>query len=98
MEMSFNFLIQATRVLHIGNYDEDDIKMVFDYIISLDNEILNDYYSTCTILTYNNDLELYIEIIDALIKIYEEREEYENCELLLIKKEESENIINSNTI
>ena len=98
MEMSFNFLIQATRVLHIGNYDEDDIKMVFDYIISLDNEILNDYYSTCTILTYNNDLELYIEIIDALIKIYEEREEYENCELLMIKKEESENIINSNTI
>lgn len=96
--MSFNFLIQATRVLHIGNYDEDDIKMVFDYIISLDNEILNDYYSTCTILTYNNDLELYIEIIDALIKIYEEREEYENCELLMIKKEESENIINSNTI
>lgn len=96
--MSFNFLIQATRVLHVGLYDEDDIKMVFDYVMSLDNEILNDYYNTCTVLSYSNDLELYIEIIDALIKIYEEREEYENCELLMIKKEEAINIINSNTI
>ena len=92
--MSFNFLIQATRVLHIGNYDEDDIKMVFDYIISLDNEILNDYYSTCTILTYNNDLELYIEIIDSLIEIFEESEEYERCLLLKYQKEESLKIMN----
>lgn len=96
--MSFNFLIQATRVLHVGNYDESDIKMVFDYVMSLDNDILNDYYSTCSILSYNNDLELYVEIVDALIKIYEEREEYENCEMLMIKKEESIKIMNINTI
>lgn len=98
MDMSFNFLIQATRVLHVGNYDESDIKMVFDYVMSLDNDILNDYYSTCSILSYNNDLELYVEIVDALIKIYEEREEYENCEMLMIKKEESIKIMNINTI
>jgi hypothetical protein len=96
--MSFNFLIQATRVLDRNNYDEDELKMIFDYVMSIDNEILIDYFNTCSILSYNNDLELYLEIVDSLIKIYEEREEYENCELLLIKKDESTIIMNKNTI
>lgn len=96
--MSFNFLIQATRVLDRNNYDEDELKMIFDYVMSIDNEILNDYFNTCSILSYNNDLELYLEIVDSLIKIYEEREEYENCELLMIKKDESIIIMKKNTI
>ncbi len=71
---TFNFLLQATRVLQIGNYDEDELRMVYDFITSLDYEILNEYLSGCTVLSYNNDLELYIEIIDSLILIFEERE------------------------
>ncbi len=98
MSVSMNFLLQATRVLHKGNYDEDELKMVYEFVVNLDNEILNDYNNTCTIVSYDNDLQLYIEIVDALISIYEEREEYEKCELLKYKKEDSIIIIESKTI
>ena len=96
--MNFNFLLQATRVLNVGNYDEEELTMIYDFITSLDNDILNDYNNTCTILSYDNDLELYIEIIDSLILVFEEREEYEKCAKLKKKKEESIKIININKI
>ena len=93
MSISFNFILQATRVLHVGNYDEDELEMIYNFLTSLDNEILNDYFNTCTILSYSNDLELYVEIVDVLIGIYEEREEYERCSILKSKKDESEIIM-----
>lgn len=92
--MSFNFILQATRLLNVGNYDEDELKMIFEFFISLDKELLNYYQQSCTILTYNNDLELYVEIIDILIKIFEDREEYEKCTLLMKKKEEANKLLN----
>ena len=84
--MSINFLLQATRVLSFGNYDDVELSMTYNYLTALDNEILNDYYNTCTILAYNNDLELYIEIVETLIIVFEEREEYEKCAKLIKKK------------
>lgn len=94
--MSINFLLQATRVLNFGQYDDDELSMTYNYLTALDNEILNDYFNTCTILSYNNDLELYIEIVETLILVFEEREEYEKCSKLKNKKEESIKIINTN--
>ena len=67
-------------------------------MISIDNEILNDYNMSCSIMIYNNDLELYVEVLDALINIFEDREEYEKCQLLIDKKEESLIILEKNTI
>lgn len=98
MDISFNFLLQATRVLYVGSFDEDELTMIYDFVVSLDENVLNDYYSTCTVLTYNNDLELYVEILDILIKIYEEKEEYEKCNYLLRKKSQSINIMEQKTI
>jgi hypothetical protein len=98
MDMSVNFLLQATRVLHVDNYDDEDLTMIYKFMINIDNDILNDYNNTCTILSYDNDLELYIEIIDSLIQIFEDKEEYEKCELLLFKRDESLEIMNSKTI
>jgi hypothetical protein len=96
--MSISYLLQATRILHKGNYDESELKMVFEFIISLDYEILNSYYLTNSIISYSNDLELYTEICEALIKIFEEREEYEKCDLILdhihLAKDISENKFN----
>ena len=91
--MTANFLLQALRVLHVGNYDEDELVMVTNFMVAVDNEILNDYNNTCTILTYDNDLALYVEIIDALITVFEEREEYEICGVLKEKKEDAQIII-----
>lgn len=94
--MSFNFLIQATRVLYNNKFDESELDLVYNFMIRVDNELLNMYLNNCSIISYNNDLELYLDIIDALINIYEQREEYERCEILLHKKEYSESIIEEN--
>ena len=96
--MNLSFLLQATRVLNNGEYDEDELIMIFNFMTAIDNEILNDYNNTCTIISYDNDLQLYIEIIDALIKTFEEREEYEQCELLKNKRDEALTIMKSKTI
>ena len=96
--MNLTFLLQATRVLNNGEYDEDELIMIFNFMTAIDNEILNDYNNTCTIISYDNDLQLYIEIIDVLIKTFEEREEYEQCELLKNKRDEALTIIESKTI
>jgi hypothetical protein len=98
MEMTFNFLLQATRVLTIGNYDEDELIMVFNFMIAIDNDILNDYNNTCTIISYDNDLQLFIEILDTLIGIFEDREEYECCVMLKDKKDDAITIMKSKTI
>ena len=96
--MTVNFLLQAMRVLNVGNYDETDLSMVTNFMVGVDNEILNDYNNTCTILSYDNDLQLYIEILDALIIIFEDREEYEKCEMLKHKKDDSIEIMENKTI
>ena len=96
--MNLNFLLQATRVLNKGEYDEDELIMIYNFVTAIDNDILNDYNSTCTIISYDNDLQLYIEIIDALILTFEEREEYEQCEILKGKKDDALIIMESKTI
>ena len=43
MNMSISFLLQATRVLHVGNYDDDEVRMIYDYIRNVDNDMIFDY-------------------------------------------------------
>jgi hypothetical protein len=86
--MSLSFLLQATRVLHIGNYDEDEVRMIFDYVRTVDNEMIFNYINTNTIISYDNDLGLLIEVIDKLMVVLEETEDYEKCLVLKNKKEQ----------
>lgn len=95
MDVTFNFLLQATRVLNFGKYSENELNMIKKFLLSLDSESLYSYNNTQTIITYNNDLELYLEIIDAIIKIYEDVENYEVCHLLKLKRAEAINILNT---
>lgn len=98
MDASFNFLIQSTRLLYDNKYDNQELEMIYDFVRSLEDDELIDYHNTCTILTYENDLELYIEVIQVLIKIFEVREEYEKCQILQEKLIESIKIKNEKTI
>jgi hypothetical protein len=93
VEMSINFLLQAIRIIHIGNYNDTEIRMIYDYLRNLDNVVLNEYFNTYSVLQYNNDLEFCIEVIDKMIIVLEEKEEYEKCQVLLNKKEESLDIM-----
>lgn len=91
--MSVSFLLQVTRIIHKKSYDEDDLQMIYDYLKNMDAEILNDYFNTCTVLSYANDLELFSEILDRMISILEEKEEYEKCQDLQLKKLECKSIM-----
>ena len=93
VEMSINFLLQAIKIIHIGNYNDTDMRMIYDYLRNLDNVVLNDYFNAYSVLQYNNDLEFCIEVIDKMIIVLEDKEEYERCQVLLNKKEESLDIM-----
>jgi hypothetical protein len=93
--LKLNFLLQATRILHVGNYDEDELNMIYNFMSTIDNSILITYNESKTILSYSSDLELYVEIVDTLINIYVEREMYENCQILMKKKEQAITILNN---
>jgi hypothetical protein len=67
--------------------------MIYDYLRNLDNVVLNTYFNTNSVLQYNNDLEFCIEVMDKMIKVLEDKEEYEKCQILLNKKEESLDIM-----
>lgn len=95
--MSVSFLLQVTRIIHNKNYDEDDVEMIYNYLRDIDNDIIFEYFNTCTVLSYKNDLEFYIEILDKMIEILEEKEEYEKCQDLKLKKLECKSIITQKT-
>lgn len=93
MELKFNFLIQATRVLDINSHDDDALNSIYRFLLSLDNDTLIRYNNSQTLVTYSNDLELYLEILNSLIRIYEYNEEYEKCDELLKQKKLTINLL-----
>ena len=96
--MNFNFLIQATRVLNQNDIDEAELELITNFILIVDEEILYEYSSTCTLVSYDTDLDLYFEILEILLKIYEEKEEYEVCEKIKNKIDDAIIIKNNKTI
>ena len=94
--MISNFLVEINKNINCGNYNLNTLEMYFDYIKTFDNEKMVNYSYSYSTSEYNNDLNIYVEVIDSLIKIFEDNEEYEKCEILKDKKNESLNIINCN--
>jgi len=92
-EMSINFLLQAVRIIHVGNYTDTEITTIYDFLRNLDNITLNSYFNSHQVLQYQNDLEFCVEVIDAMIKIFEDKEEYENCQILLNIKKDAQSIM-----
>ena len=91
--MTINFLLQALRILHSNIYTDDEVRMIYDFLKSVDDEDMNEYYNTCSIISYGCDLELYVEVINMVVKIYEQNEEYEKCTILQAKKQKTLDII-----
>ena len=92
-ETSFKFLLQAIKILTDENITDKELDRVYEFLISIDNNELNVYYSGFTIISYSNDLELYMETISKVIKLYEVKEKYEQCHELKMKYDESEKIL-----
>jgi len=91
--MNINFILQTLIILS-KDHTEDDLRMVYDYLLFLDYTILFSYYMNNTIKGYENDLYVYLEVVNKAIKVFEKLEEYEKCYKLKLKREESLKIIN----
>lgn len=93
--MSFDYLMQAVKSLYDNNPSEYELNVAYEYILISSEETLSTYKERCSILSFNNDLELFIELTKKLIKIYEDMEEFERCSRLKKKMELSKEILNN---
>jgi len=93
MDLSIKFLLQSVKVINEKKYINQDLYLIYDFLISVDNNELIKYSKSKTILSYKNDLELYMETIKHLMKIFEDLENYEECVELKIKYEECQKIL-----
>ena len=93
--MNINFIIQSLLILTKDNYTSDELRMIYDYLLSIDNETLFSYHLKVSLRTYETDFHIYIDVIDRLIKIFEGIEDYEKCYKLKIKKDNSQITINN---
>jgi hypothetical protein len=82
----FDYLLQAVKVLHTNDNTEFEINTVYEWVLVVEDKTLLKYKNRNSIISYSNDLELFIELIDYLIPIFEKSEEYERCERLLNRK------------
>lgn len=88
-----SYLLQAIKVLHVESDEINDLDVIYKFVISVDDVVLNEYINKATILTYKNDIFLFIEILNKMITIYESYEDYEKCGNLLMKKNKCLNLI-----
>ena len=93
MEISIKFLLQSVKVINEKKYLNQDLYLIYDFLISVEKKELIKYLKSNTVLSYKNDLELYMETIIRLIKIFEDLENYEECIELKIKYEDCETLI-----
>lgn len=91
--MSINFLLESAKLLHNKKYATKNLSLIYDFLINFDEKTMNEYSKKSSILSYNNDLDLYVEVVIKMIKIFEDNEEYEKCHILKMKKLESQDII-----
>lgn len=91
--MPFDFLMQAVKILHKDIQTEEDIKLAYDFVMLTEMDTLEKYNKKSLIVSYQSDLELFIDIIKELLSVYEDLEDYEKCQKLLEKKNICENIL-----
>lgn len=96
MEISFKYLLQMSRLLTDKIYNDNDLIKMYNFILSIDNSELNEYLLTKTLFSYENDLELYLEVLKNILKIFEETENYELCIEIKKKIDDCQIIINKN--
>lgn len=90
------FLLQTIIIFEEKNHNDENINMIYNFLTNLDNDVLNDYLLTNDVIPYQNNLDICIQVINILINIFEDREEYEKCALLKSKKDQAIKIINNN--
>lgn len=90
----YDFLMQAIKILYSNNQINEEINLTYNFVILTEIDTLKKYNKKCIISLYENNLELFIDIIDKLIILYENDEDYEKCLKLLDKKIITKKVLN----
>lgn len=85
--MNINFIIQSMMILSQDDCTDDELRMVYDYLLFLDYDTLFSYVLKNTLPKYENDLFIFVEVVNKAIKIFEKSEEYEKCYKLKLKRD-----------
>lgn len=81
--------MQVIKLFQTKNYTEDELRMAYDYLLTIDNDVLIMYIKKV------EDIELYIIALNLILKIYEKQEEYEKCFNIKNKIDSAKEIINN---
>jgi hypothetical protein len=90
--MNLYFIMQVIRLFQSKNFTENELRMAYDYLITIDNDVLNLYINSV------EDIEVYTIALNLILDIYIKREEYEKCNMIKNKIDSANNIINENVI
>ena len=96
MDETFSYLLQSARLIKSNKHSKEDVDFLFDLILSVDNETIIRYNTTYTVATIGCDYNLLVKLSLFLIRYYEENEEYEKCDKLKNRIDETEKIIKQN--
>ena len=97
MDETFAYLLHTARLITSDKHTKDDVDFINDLLLSLDNETLIRYFNTNTVDTIGCDYNLFVKLCKYTIHYYENSEEYEKCDKLKNKMNESEDIIKLKT-
>jgi hypothetical protein len=98
MDKTFTYLLQSARLITSNRHTKDNVDFINDLLLSLDNETIIRYFNTKTVNTIGCDYNLFVKLCKFIIHYYENNEEYEKCDKLKNKMNESEDIIKLKTI
>lgn len=87
--MNLYFIMQVIRLFKSENYTEDELRMAHDYLLTIDKDVLISYIDNV------EDIEIYLIALRLILKIYENREEYERCFSIKTKMDSANEIINN---
>jgi len=69
--------------------------VVYKFINDMEKETLIEFKKNQSMVSYENDLILYLEMIRYVRNLYEQREEYEVCAELIKKENECVMLLNN---
>jgi hypothetical protein len=89
------FFLHAIKAIHTNDSEFDMLDIAYKFINNVDTETLFEFKKHQSLMTYENDLVLFIEMIKYVNHLYEQKEEYEICSELIIKQKNCEMMLNN---
>ena len=82
MDEDFTYFLQFRKLVESNNHSVDDVDFMLGNILEMDEMGFAEASNRTSVDSIGNDLIFYMKNIMFMIRFYEDREEYEQCQLL----------------